>query len=62
MSLLFNVKNLSIRRAGIRILDGINWTVNAGEHWVDPWRQRLRQDLVVESAHRLHDPHGRLPR
>jgi len=34
MSLLFNVKNLSIRRAGIRILDGINWTVNAGEHWV----------------------------
>lgn len=33
MSLLFNVKNLSIRRAGIRILDGINWTVNAGEHW-----------------------------
>ena len=34
MSLLFNVKDLSIRRAGIRILDGINWTVNAGEHWV----------------------------
>ena len=33
MSLLFNVKDLSIRRAGIRILDGINWTVNAGEHW-----------------------------
>lgn len=33
MSLLFKVKNLSIRRAGIRILDGINWTVNAGEHW-----------------------------
>src|SRR5258705_9909298 len=33
MSLLFNVKDLSIRRAGIRILDGINWTENAGEHW-----------------------------
>jgi iron complex transport system ATP-binding protein len=34
MSLLFSVKNLSIHRSGIRILNGINWTVNAGEHWV----------------------------
>ncbi|HEY5704402.1 MAG TPA: ABC transporter ATP-binding protein [Terrimicrobiaceae bacterium] len=34
MSPLFSVKNLSIHRAGIRILHQINWTVNAGEHWV----------------------------
>jgi iron complex transport system ATP-binding protein len=34
MSLLFRVTNLSIERAGIRILDRINWTVNAGDHWV----------------------------
>jgi mevalonate pyrophosphate decarboxylase len=34
MSLLFSVKSLSIHRAGIRILDGINWIVNVGEHWV----------------------------
>ena len=34
MSPLFSVKNLSIHRAGIRILDGINWIVNVGEHWV----------------------------
>ncbi len=34
MSPLFIVRNLSIHRAGIRILDGVNWIVNAGEHWV----------------------------
>jgi len=34
MSLLFNVRNLSIHRAGIRILDRVNWAVNAGQHWV----------------------------
>ncbi len=34
MSPLFSVRNLSIHRAGIRILDGVNWIVNAGEHWV----------------------------
>ena len=33
MSSLFSVKDLSIRRAGVTILDGINWTVNPGEHW-----------------------------
>ncbi|MGA7214838.1 MAG: ATP-binding cassette domain-containing protein [Terrimicrobiaceae bacterium] len=34
MSLLFSVRNLSIERAGNRILDKINWTVKAGDHWV----------------------------
>ncbi len=34
MSPLFSVRNLSIHRAGIGILDGVNWIVNAGEHWV----------------------------
>jgi iron complex transport system ATP-binding protein len=34
MSPLVSVTNLSIHRAGIGILDDINWTVNAGEHWV----------------------------
>ena len=29
-----SVTNLSIHRAGIGILDDINWTVNAREHWV----------------------------
>jgi iron complex transport system ATP-binding protein len=28
------VRNLSIRRGGIHILDGIDWTISAGEHWV----------------------------
>jgi len=34
VSLLFHLRNLTIHRSGVRILDGINWTVNAGEHWV----------------------------
>jgi iron complex transport system ATP-binding protein len=34
MSPLFSVRNLSIHRAGVSILDGVNWIVNAGEHWV----------------------------
>jgi iron complex transport system ATP-binding protein len=34
MSALFSVRNLSIKRAGVRILDRINWTVNAKDHWV----------------------------
>ena len=34
MSPLFSVRNLSIHRAGICILEGVNWIVNAGEHWV----------------------------
>ena len=34
MSSLVSVTNLSIHRAGIGILDDINWTVNAREHWV----------------------------
>jgi iron complex transport system ATP-binding protein len=28
------VRNLSIHRGSTQILDGINWTVNSGEHWV----------------------------
>jgi iron complex transport system ATP-binding protein len=34
MSPLVRVADLSIRRDGIGILNGINWTVNRGEHWV----------------------------
>ena len=34
MSALVRVTDLSIRREGICILKGINWTVNRGEHWV----------------------------
>ena len=28
------MKNLSIHRGGVHILDGIDWTVRAGEHWI----------------------------
>jgi iron complex transport system ATP-binding protein len=34
MKVLFDLKNLSIHRAGVHILDGVNWQVKAGEHWV----------------------------
>jgi len=32
--LLFQVRNLSIRRGDVSILRAINWTVRSGEHWV----------------------------
>jgi iron complex transport system ATP-binding protein len=34
MTELFAVKNLSIRRGAVRVLNRIHWTMNAGEHWV----------------------------
>jgi iron complex transport system ATP-binding protein len=34
MNPLVRVANLSIQRDGIGILNGINWAVNRGEHWV----------------------------
>ena len=34
MRTLFHLRNLSIHRSGVCILDGICWQVNAGEHWV----------------------------
>jgi iron complex transport system ATP-binding protein len=34
MKTLFHLRNLSIHRSGVCILDGISWRVNAGEHWV----------------------------
>lgn len=34
MNELFSVKNLTIRRGEVRVLDRIGWTMNPGEHWV----------------------------
>ena len=34
MKVLFDLRNLSIHRSGVHILDGVNWQVKAGEHWV----------------------------
>lgn len=34
MNELFSVKNLTIRRGDVRVLDRVAWTVNRGEHWV----------------------------
>ena len=34
MKMLFHLRDLSIHRSGVRILDDISWRVNAGEHWV----------------------------
>lgn len=34
MSVLFDVKNLSVRRGRVHILRSVNWTVKKGEHWV----------------------------
>ena len=34
MKVLFDLKKLSIHRSGVHILDGVNWQVKAGEHWV----------------------------
>ena len=34
MKALFDLKDLSIRRSGVHILDGVNWQVKSGEHWV----------------------------
>jgi iron complex transport system ATP-binding protein len=34
MTPLVSVTNLSIHRAGIGILNGINWTIEPGQHWV----------------------------
>lgn len=34
MSELFSVRNLTIRRGEVRVLDRINWTMKPGEHWV----------------------------
>ena len=31
---ILSVRELSIRRDGTRILDGVSWTVQRGEHWV----------------------------
>lgn len=33
-NLLFQVRNLSIRRGEVSILRAINWTVRSGQHWV----------------------------
>ncbi len=33
MSLLFDVKNLTVRRGGVHILRSVNWSVRKGEHW-----------------------------
>ena len=32
--ILFQVRDLSVRRGPVSILQGINWTVHRGEHWV----------------------------
>ena len=34
MKVLFDLRNLSIHRSGVHILDDVNWRVKAGEHWV----------------------------
>jgi iron complex transport system ATP-binding protein len=34
MTELFSIKDLSIRRDDVRVLDRINWTMQRGEHWV----------------------------
>ena len=34
MRTIFHLRNLSIHRSGVGILNGISWQVNAGEHWV----------------------------
>ena len=34
MKVLFDLKDLSIHRSGVHILDGVNWQVKSGEHWV----------------------------
>jgi iron complex transport system ATP-binding protein len=34
MRVLFDLRNLSIHRSGVHILDEVNWQVKAGEHWV----------------------------
>jgi ABC-type molybdenum transport system, ATPase component/photorepair protein PhrA len=34
MTELFSIKDLSIRRGDVRVLDHINWTMRRGEHWV----------------------------
>jgi iron complex transport system ATP-binding protein len=34
MKVLFDLRNLSIHRSGVHILDDVNWKVKAGEHWV----------------------------
>jgi iron complex transport system ATP-binding protein len=31
---LFDLRNLSIHRSGVKILAAVNWTVKRGEHWV----------------------------
>ena len=34
MKVLFDLRNLSIHRSGVHILDDVKWRVKAGEHWV----------------------------
>ncbi len=34
MTELFSVRNLTIRRGDVRVLDRVGWTMHAGEHWV----------------------------
>ena len=34
MKVLFDLRNLSIHRTGVQILNEVNWRVKAGEHWV----------------------------
>ena len=34
MKVLFDLEDLSIHRSGVHILDGVNWQVKSGEHWV----------------------------
>ena len=34
MKVLFDLRNLSIHRSGVHILDDLNWRVKACEHWV----------------------------
>lgn len=34
MTELFSIRNLSIRRGDVRVLDRIHWTMRRGEHWV----------------------------
>ena len=34
MKVLFDLRNLSIHRSGVHILDEVNWKVNAGDHWI----------------------------
>ena len=31
---LFDLRNLSIHRSGVKILEAVNWKVKRGEHWV----------------------------